>query len=153
MQATLERLRARREELSDEGGFTLIELLIVIVILAILAAIIVFAVQNLTGSSAKASCQSDLASVDHAVQAYYAQVGSAPTTNTALTNTHAGLDGNTVGPWLHSYPSSGHYTITVGATGGITVTPTAAPATPVPYTTAVDTTPLVTVSAACTGVS
>ena len=55
MQASLERLRQRREE-GREGGFTLIELLIVIVILSILAAIVVFAVQNLTSQSAIASC-------------------------------------------------------------------------------------------------
>ena len=52
MQASLERLRKRREEEGDEG-FTLIELLIVIVILGILAAIVVFAVQNLTSSSSQ----------------------------------------------------------------------------------------------------
>ena len=40
-------------------AFTLIELLIVIVILGILAAIVVFAVQNLTSSSSQASCGSD----------------------------------------------------------------------------------------------
>src|ERR1700757_3041087 len=74
MQATLERLRERREERGDEGGFTLIELLIVIVILAILAAIIVFAVQNLTSSSAVSSCKSDYKTVEVAAEAYKAQV-------------------------------------------------------------------------------
>lgn len=78
MQATLERLRERREQRGDEGGFTLIELLIVIVILGILAAIVVFAVQNLTGSSAKASCNSDYKSVETAAEAFKAQTGAYP---------------------------------------------------------------------------
>jgi len=78
MQATLERLRERREERGDEGGFTLIELLIVIVILGILAAIVVFAVQNLTSQSAKASCGSDFKTVETALETYKAQVGHYP---------------------------------------------------------------------------
>ena len=68
----------RREQRGDEGGFTLIELLIVIVILGILAAIVVFAVQNLTGSSAKASCGSDMKTVETAVEAYKAQLADYP---------------------------------------------------------------------------
>jgi prepilin-type N-terminal cleavage/methylation domain-containing protein len=116
MQATLERLRARRDERGDEGGFTLIELLIVIVILAILAAIVVFAVQNLTGSSAKASCESDVQTVDHASQAYLAQVGTAPTNVTNLTAAAGSVklsDGSfNTGPWLHNTPTNGtHYSI------------------------------------------
>lgn len=78
MQASLERLRQRREELGDEGGFTLIELLIVIVILAILAAIVVFAVQNLTGTSAQASCKADFKTVESAAEGYKAQLGAYP---------------------------------------------------------------------------
>lgn len=78
MQASLERLQRRREELGDEGGFTLIELLIVIVILGILAAIVVFAVQNLTSSSAQSACKSDLKNVETAAEAYKAQMGGYP---------------------------------------------------------------------------
>ena len=77
MQASLERLRDRREK-GGEGGFTLIELLIVIVILGILAAIVVFAVQNLTSQSAKASCGSDFKTVETALETYKAQVGHYP---------------------------------------------------------------------------
>lgn len=83
MQASLERLRRRREELGDEGGFTLIELLIVIVILGILAAIVVFAVQNLTSQSAKASCGSDYKTVETSLETYKAQVGHYPMLGTA----------------------------------------------------------------------
>src|ERR1700757_3029610 len=119
MQATLERLRERREERGDEGGFTLIELLIVIVILGILAAIVVFAVQNLTGSSAQASCKSDFKTVEVAAEAYKAQVGVYPgdtvpageTSTPSLTGTSTGIKAllgtaipagatQTVGPWL-----------------------------------------------------
>jgi len=136
MQATLERLRQRREELGDEGGFTLIELLIVIVILGILAAIVVFAVQNLTSQSASASCKSDLKIVQTAAEVYKAQVGHYPQVGdnealtpggapgaplaaggdglTALYTTQTGVDNSTVGQWLKNKPINGTlYTITL----------------------------------------
>jgi general secretion pathway protein G len=101
MEASLKRLRQRREELGDEGGFTLIELLIVIVILGILAAIVVFAVQNLTGQSATAACQSEYKTVETALESYKAQVGSYPADFSALTQTSAtSIGGGSVGPWL-----------------------------------------------------
>ena len=80
MQASLERLRRRREDSESEGGFTLIELLIVIVILGILAAIVVFAVQSLSGQSSQAACGSDYKTVEAAAEAFKAQVGSYPDT-------------------------------------------------------------------------
>jgi general secretion pathway protein G len=136
MQSTMGRLRQRREELGDQGGFTLIELLIVIVILGILAAIVVFAVQNLTGSSAQSACKSDYKTVETAVEAYNAQVGHYPVTTgatpdaTNYTGTGsavhfqpAGDQMNTlmvaqgsVGPFLRDFPANGsHYQIAVFA--------------------------------------
>jgi general secretion pathway protein G len=166
MQATLERLRQRRED-GDEGGFTLIELLIVIVILAILAAIVVFAVQNLTGSSAKASCQSDVSTVDHAVQSYVAQVGTPPAAVSDLMTSTLGVDGtNSVGPWLHNLPTNGnHYaiTLTTDSNGAAVGTPadkagaiivnstwvTSKFTVATSFTTAADVTPAATAAKAC----
>jgi general secretion pathway protein G len=82
MQHTLERLRARRQERDGEKGFTLIELLIVIVVLGILAAIVVFAVQNLTGQSSKSACSADLKTTETAAESYKAQMGNYPGPNT-----------------------------------------------------------------------
>jgi general secretion pathway protein G len=122
MQATLERLRARREKMGDEGGFTLIELLIVIVILGILAAIVVFAVQNLTGQSKTASCQAQVKTVETAQETYKAQVGVYPAAYTDLTGTHIGLDGSTDGPWLKDVPpTTGPYLVTIDGNGNTQV--------------------------------
>jgi general secretion pathway protein G len=140
MQATLERLRMRREEMGDEGGFTLIELLIVIVILGILAAIVVFAVQNLTGSSAQSACKSDFKTVETGIEAFNAQNGHYPTNVTdagtpgsaapyaaptgftvAATNLVGALmtaQPNGTGQTLRDFPGNGsHYQIAVLAGG------------------------------------
>jgi general secretion pathway protein G len=143
MQASLERLRQRRAEGSREGGFTLIELLIVIVILAILAGIVVFAVQKLTTQSAVASCNSDYKTVEVAAETYNAEVGVYPnkavpagetlTPSTEATNTSAGIkdllgtvqlaSGTTVGPWLKDVPYNGsHYQIQMNGTGDGVIT-------------------------------
>jgi general secretion pathway protein G len=115
MKATLERLRQRRDERGDEGGFTLIELLIVVVILGILAAIVVFAVQNFTGTSAQASCKTDYKSVETAAEAYKANTGIYPADVGALVPTY-----------LKEPPTNGtHYTITVDNTGAVSVNGTA----------------------------
>jgi prepilin-type N-terminal cleavage/methylation domain-containing protein len=69
-----ERLKEARR--NGENGFTLIELLIVIVILGILAAIVVFSVQGITDRGDKSACKADVATVQAAEEANYAQTGS-----------------------------------------------------------------------------
>jgi general secretion pathway protein G len=76
-----ERVRAARE---NESGFTLIELLIVIVILGVLSGIVVFSVAGITSRGKKAACMSDVASVQVATEAFYAQTGAYPANVAAL---------------------------------------------------------------------
>jgi type IV pilus assembly protein PilA len=80
------RQAAMRRHHDGEGGFTLVELLVVIVILGVLAGIVVFAVGGVNQKSKAAACNSDVATVQAAEEAYYAQnnvyvaiSGTAPT--------------------------------------------------------------------------
>ena len=61
----------------NDEGFTLIELLIVIVILGILATIVVFAVRGVTDRGQDSACDADQQTLLVAVEAYYAQYGTA----------------------------------------------------------------------------
>jgi general secretion pathway protein G len=109
-----ETLRKRSQE-----GFTLIELLIVIIILAILAAIVVFAVGTTTQNAKQAACNADAKSVETAVEAYKAQVGSWPTAQSDLTTSGPN------GPWLRQWPPAtltpNGYQISLGASGVVNV--------------------------------
>jgi general secretion pathway protein G len=109
MQSTLERLQRRHAELGEgEGGFTLIELLIVIVILGILAAIVVFAVQNLSGQSSVAACQAQYKTIETALESYKAEIGTYPSSWGDLTTTKtSSLVSGTLGPWLKDTPPTG----------------------------------------------
>jgi prepilin-type N-terminal cleavage/methylation domain-containing protein len=102
--------RARRAG-DREGGFTLIELLIVVVILGVLAAIVVFAVDRMVGLAPQATCRNDYKAVEEAVQAFKVQEGSYPTTVDDLLKVQASPAG---GPWLRDEPASaGHFQIAV----------------------------------------
>jgi general secretion pathway protein G len=126
----LQRLRAVRQNArQNQDGFTLVELLIVIVILGILAAIVVFAVNGITDRGVSSACKTDITTAQTASDAYYAQHGSWASaiddaTHTATTLVGAGL--------LRSAPPDGtkagdRYAIAYAAgTGTVTGTLTTA---------------------------
>lgn len=73
--------------IKKHSGFTIVELLIVIVVIGILAAIVIVAFNGVQQRARYAQHQSDIASVDKAIQLYYADTGSYPTISSAGGNT------------------------------------------------------------------
>ena len=63
--------RVARRRRGGESGFTLIELLVVIAVLAILAAIVIFNVVGVTNRGKSSSCQTDVKTIQTALDAYY----------------------------------------------------------------------------------
>jgi len=130
-------LQERRENGESESGFTLIELLIVIVVLGILAAIVIFSLTGVTGSSQQAACNTDAKSVETAVAAYEANPpatiapGTAPTSIAAVSPApNTGLVPNFLHSTLSATVASSGYLITLGSGGVVNVTTQNVAATP-----------------------
>ncbi|HXA29854.1 MAG TPA: prepilin-type N-terminal cleavage/methylation domain-containing protein [Candidatus Angelobacter sp.] len=111
-----------------EQGFTLIELLVVIAVLAILAAIVLFNVVGVANRGKSSACNTDIATVQTAVDGYISDHGdfAAPKTTTSIL---AALTG-AAPPYLHTLTGSGQsktncqttFSIAGDATNGYTVT-------------------------------
>ena len=71
-------------------GFTIVELLIVIVVIAILAAISVVAYNGIQQRARYSVMQQDIATINKALQLYYAENGHYPYSGTTSSNTTAG---------------------------------------------------------------
>jgi prepilin-type N-terminal cleavage/methylation domain-containing protein len=110
----LDKLRQMRQE----EGFTLIELLIVIIILAILAAIVIFAVGQFASKGRQKACKTDYRSVETAEEAYKADKGS------YVSATKSSPSPNPLVPgYLKEYPNSTDYQLEAeGSTTDVTIT-------------------------------
>lgn len=123
--------KSQRDAPKSETGFTLIELLLILVILGILAATVVFALSGTASSAAVASCNTDAKSVELAAEAFHdnrantADFGNYPNASTGTPSGSSQLlapsSSNYGGPYLRTWPSSPHYTITIGTSGHVLV--------------------------------
>jgi len=115
---------------AKDEGFTLIELLIVIIILGILAAIVVFAVGSTRSDSIKATCKTDVKSIQLAAEAYKTKNGAYPVTTTGSGGStgQAKLSDATVGGTLKGWPggtsSTDDLMFVYASSGGTTYTVT-----------------------------
>jgi len=97
-----------------QKGFTLVELLVVIVIMGILSAVVVFAVQGVTDRGQTSACSTDQRTLKTAAEAAFAKDGAYPADEAALVS-GGFIDSQST---LYNYAKSGStYTVTAVAGG------------------------------------
>ncbi len=98
--------RVARRRRKGQKGFTLIELLVVIAVLAILAAIVLFNVVGVANRGKTAACNTDLGTIQTAVDGYYSDKGVYPMTLDSKTSSGDVNKGELVTDLLiHSAPA------------------------------------------------
>jgi prepilin-type N-terminal cleavage/methylation domain-containing protein len=103
--------RVARRRRRGQGGFTLIELLVVIAVLAVLAAIVIFNVTGVNKAGAQAACNTDVQTVQTAVDTFYNNNN----------NTYPTTVGQLVPAIIHTAPPATDG-IAISATGQVTGT-------------------------------
>ena len=112
----IERIQQKRQ---NEEGFTLVELLVVIVILGILAAVVVFAVGGITDKGDSAATNTDIAVLQSAQEAVFAQAGVYASQTDLLANKYIRTKSSKVNVCLLGSATAGVKAVTVG---GVTQT-------------------------------
>jgi general secretion pathway protein G len=117
----IDRLKQKRNE---QGGFTLIELLIVVIVLAILAAIVVFALGSTRSDSVHSACATSEKSVELSAEALNTKNGAYPiadfTAAIPADSANPLVATPTNGALLKSYPTSNDYSLRYVSTDGKT---------------------------------
>ncbi|UUW87250.1 type II secretion system protein [Pimelobacter simplex] len=103
----------------DQRGFTLIELLIVIVILGVLAGIVVFSVRGITKTGEQAACKTEFRTVNTAIEARYAELGSAAPAPTLALLASGGFLHDTDTKYVTGISAAAPYTATGTSCAGL----------------------------------
>jgi general secretion pathway protein G len=78
-------MSARKTWRRSQDGFTLIELMVVILIIGLLATIVVQNLRSATDKAKRVKAQADISQIKSALDRYYLDAGSYPTTDQGLT--------------------------------------------------------------------
>ena len=95
------RIRGRQGRTAFEGGFTLVELLLVLVILALIGGLVLPGIIGKAEGAKIKAASSQIDRISMAVESYYLDTGSQPTSLDALVNEPGDADGWN-GPYVKS---------------------------------------------------
>jgi general secretion pathway protein G len=101
----------RLTEKNDERGYTLFELLIVIIVLAILAAIVMFALGTTRADALHSECTTSEKSIELSAEAVHTRTGTYPQGTVLSTSSPNPLLVPSEGALLKTYPTSLNYSL------------------------------------------